>query len=52
MSTLGQKRTCAAQKVMSALPSKADVCGAIWDVCFVPIADIFIFQFGRSCFAF
>ncbi|MGB9053420.1 MAG: hypothetical protein WCC54_14020, partial [Pseudolabrys sp.] len=52
MSALSQKRTCAAQKVMSALPSKADVCGAIWDVCFVPIADIFIFQFGLSCFAF
>jgi hypothetical protein len=40
MSALGQKWTCAAQKVMSALPSKADVCGAIWDVCFVPKADI------------
>ena len=25
---LGQKRTCAAQKVMSALPLKADMCDA------------------------
>ena len=46
MSALSQKRTCAAQKVMSALPSKADVCGAIWDVCFVPIADILFFSSG------
>jgi hypothetical protein len=28
MSALGHKRTCAAQKVMSALPPKADMCGA------------------------
>ena len=28
MSALGQKQTCAAQKVMSALPPKADVCSA------------------------
>ena len=28
MSALGQKQTCAAQKVMSALPPKADMCGA------------------------
>ena len=35
-----QKRTCAAQKVMSALPPKADMCGALADVRFVPIADI------------
>ena len=26
MSALGQKQTCAAQKVMSALPPKADIC--------------------------
>ena len=32
MSALGQKQTCAAQKVMSALPPKADMCGAIRDV--------------------
>ena len=29
---LGQKQTCAAQKVMSALPLKADMCGALADV--------------------
>ena len=28
MSALGQKQTCAAQKGMSALPPKADMCGA------------------------
>ena len=40
MSALGQKQTCAAQKVMSALPPKADMCSALGDVRFVPIADI------------
>ena len=40
MSALGQKQTCAAQKVMSALPPKADMCGALAYVCFVPKADI------------
>ena len=40
MSALGQKRTCAARKVMSALPPKADMCSALADVRFVPIADI------------
>ena len=40
MSALGQKQTCAAQKVMSALPPKADMCGATRDVRFVPKADI------------
>jgi hypothetical protein len=29
---LGQKQTFAPQKVMSALPPKADMCGAIRDV--------------------
>ena len=28
MSALGQKQTCAVQNVMSALPPKADICGA------------------------
>jgi len=28
------------QTVMSALPPKADMCGALADVCFGPIADI------------
>jgi hypothetical protein len=40
MSALGHKRTDAAQQVMSALPPKADVCGALAHVCFGPIADI------------
>ena len=40
MSALGHKRTCAAQKVMSALAPKADMCRATRDVRFVPIADI------------
>ena len=42
MSALGQKRTCAVQNVMSALPPKADMCGATRDVRFVPKADIAI----------
>ena len=40
MSALGQKQTCAVQNGMSALPPKADMCGALGDVRFVPIADI------------
>ena len=40
MSALGQKQTCAVQKVMSALPPIADMCGAKANVRFVPIADI------------
>ena len=40
MSALGQKQTCAAQKLMSALPPKADMCGALAPVRFVLIADI------------
>src|SRR5262245_49476859 len=40
MSALGQKRTCAVQKDMSALPPKADMCGATEDVRFGPKADI------------
>jgi hypothetical protein len=40
VSALGQKQTCAAQKVMSALPLKADMCGAKVNIRFVPIADI------------
>ncbi|MGB8178459.1 MAG: hypothetical protein WCF29_26285, partial [Pseudolabrys sp.] len=39
MSALGQKQTCAAQKIMSALPPKADMCGAPAHVCFLPEAD-------------
>ena len=37
---MGHKRTFAVQNGMSALPPKADMCGAIRDVRFVPIADI------------
>ena len=40
MSALGQKQTYATQKVMSAFPPKADMCGALAHVRFVPIADI------------
>ena len=40
MSALGQKRTFAVQTGMSALHPKADVCSALGDVRFVPIADI------------
>ena len=40
MSALGHKRTFAAQTGMSALPPKADMCGATRYVRFVPIADI------------
>src|SRR4030095_16635430 len=36
MSALGQKATCARQNVMSALPSKADMCGARGHFCFGP----------------
>ena len=40
MSALDHKRTFAVQKSMSALPPKADMCGATSDVRFVPIADV------------
>src|SRR5262245_33740492 len=40
VSALGQKQTFAPQIVMSALPPKADMCGALAYVCFGPIADI------------
>ena len=39
MSALGHKQTYAVQKGMSALPPKADICGAITNVRFVPRAD-------------
>ena len=48
MSALGQKQTCAAQNGMSALPPKADMCGATRDVRFGPIADIDLSQMTRS----
>jgi hypothetical protein len=40
MSALGHKRTFALRNAMSALPPKADMCGATRDVRFVPKADI------------
>jgi hypothetical protein len=40
MSALGQKQTLALQKGMSALPPKADMCGATRDVRFGQKADI------------
>src|SRR5262249_32069370 len=42
MSAQGQKRTCAAQEGMSALPPKADMCSAVADVRYGPIADILV----------
>jgi hypothetical protein len=44
MSALGQKRTCAPQNVMSALPPEADICSAPTHVRFGPIADIALFN--------
>jgi hypothetical protein len=40
MSALGQKQTFAVHQPMSALPLKADMCGATSDVRFGPKADI------------
>jgi hypothetical protein len=40
MSALGQKRTYAVQNGMSALPPKADMCGAASDVRYGPKVDI------------
>jgi hypothetical protein len=40
LSALGHERTCAPQKAMSALPLKADMCGATRHVRFGPEADI------------
>jgi hypothetical protein len=39
MSALGHKQTFCDPKAMSALPPKADMCGAIRDVCFGPRGD-------------
>ena len=51
MSASGHKRTFAVQNSMSALPPKADMCGALAYVRFVPIADVGLhFQFpGVDC---
>ena len=45
MSALGQKQTRAVQQRMSALPPKADMCGATSEVRCVPIADMTLFNF-------
>jgi hypothetical protein len=42
MSALGHKQAVAVQKVMSALLPKADICDAISDVRYGPIADILV----------
>ena len=47
MSALGQKQTFALQNGMSALPPKADMCGAKGDVRFVPIAGNHELQLKR-----
>jgi hypothetical protein len=44
MSALGQKQTFALQKVMSALPPKADMCIATSEVRFGPQADMEVFR--------
>jgi hypothetical protein len=40
MSAYGHKRTLARVRIMSALPPKADIGCACWNVRLVPIADI------------
>ena len=52
MSALGQKQTFALRNAMSALPLKADMCSALGDVRFVPIADISkhcVKDYARAC---
>src|SRR5262249_1614207 len=44
VSALGKKQRCAAQEAMSALPPKADMCGATRDVRFGPKADLMCFS--------
>src|SRR5262249_15394673 len=46
MSALGQKQTFALHQPMSALPARADMCGATRDVRFGPQADIRTPVFG------
>src|SRR5262249_424556 len=48
MSALGHKRTCTVQKGMSALPPKADMCSAAWDVGFGPKADTRIYNHSAN----
>ena len=44
MSALGQKQTFCDAGAMSALPPKADIRSAPAHVCFVPIADMALFN--------
>ena len=37
---MGHKRTCASEEAMTALPPKADICGANGNVRYGPIVDI------------
>jgi hypothetical protein len=50
MSALGQKRTFALQKVMSALPPKADISGRNWNVRYGPQADTFPFDLHQAAY--
>jgi hypothetical protein len=50
MSVVGQKQTFRNVRAMSALPPKADIDGARWNVCFGPEADIPT-EMKRVCFA-
>jgi hypothetical protein len=50
----GSKAAYAAQRPMSALPPKADICSALAHVRYGPIADIFVslqLTFQEHCFA-
>jgi hypothetical protein len=56
MSALGQKQTWRSQITMSAIHPKGDIAVRVWDVRFVPKADIPPFQSivvgaGGSCIA-
>src|SRR5262249_56777203 len=51
MSALGQKPTYAVQKVMSALPPKADMCSTVADVRYGPKADIAPYSITSSAVA-
>ena len=48
MSALGQERTLATARAMSALPLKADITELGWHVRFVPKADIRPFHYITS----
>jgi hypothetical protein len=48
MSALGQKQTFRVARAMSALPPKADMCGAARDVRYGPIADIGYLSINRA----